>query len=134
MILFVPLFLYISRNQIQGKDTNMAFLRSTLLAVSFTATFAQAFPTFARTLPNVTPVLAEGGCSVYPGYDTETGIAGPWTVKIDSCFNATTPNEPCSIEEFGSGSVVFRQEGDTGIHQGYVNRPLYLSRFQELRV
>lgn len=92
----------------------MTFLSSTLLAVSSIATIAQA-------VPNVTPVVAKGGCSVYPGYDADTGIAGPWVITIDQCTNSTTPDEPCTNEGFGSNSQVRRLAGDTGIHQGYVS-------------
>ncbi|KAK2757115.1 hypothetical protein FQN54_005085 [Arachnomyces sp. PD_36] len=91
----------------------MTFLPNTLLAVSSIAAVAQA-------LPNVTPVLAEGGCSVYPGYDADTGIAGPWVVMVDQCVNSTTPGVPCTIEGFGSSAEPRILAGDTGIHEGYI--------------
>lgn len=94
----------------------MTFLSRTLLAMSSVTAIAQA-------VPNVTPVVAEGGCSVYPGFDADTGIAGPWVITVDQCTNSTTPGEPCTNEGFGSGSQVRRLAGDTGIHEGYVSFP-----------
>lgn len=92
----------------------MTFLSSTLLAMSSIAAIAQA-------LPSVTPVPVTGGCSAFPDYDADTGIAGPWVVTIDQCTNSTTPDEPCLNEGFGSNAQPRRLAGDTGIHQGYVS-------------
>lgn len=90
----------------------MAIL-STLLSLSLVA--------LARAVPAVTPVLAQGGCSVYPAYDASTGIAGPWTIQVDQCSNTTT-SQPCSMNGYGDNVQVRRLAGDTGIHEGYVSR------------
>lgn len=90
---------------------------SNLLALSLVA--------LAQAVPNVTPVLAQGGCSVYPSYDASTGIAGPWIIQVDQCTN-TTSSQPCSINGYGDNVQVRRLADDTGIHEGYVS--IYSSR------
>jgi hypothetical protein len=65
-------------------------------------------------LAHVIPVLAGTDCSVYPGYDSSTGIAGPWILQTDSSSNS-------SIEGFGDSVDMFYQEGVEGIYEGYVS-------------
>ncbi|KAL1967824.1 hypothetical protein VTN77DRAFT_2513 [Rasamsonia byssochlamydoides] len=89
----------------------MAIISNILLALSLVA--------LARAVPNVTAVLAQGGCSVYPDYDASTGIAGPWIIQVDQCTNMTT-SQPCSINGYGDSVEVRRLAGDTGIHEGYI--------------
>lgn len=51
-------------------------------------------------------------CSQLPLYNYHTNIAGPWTLKVDSCYNGTSSRGSCSIEGFGSSSDTTRQPGD----------------------
>ncbi|CAI7592451.1 unnamed protein product [Penicillium glandicola] len=51
-------------------------------------------------------------CSQFPLYNNETMIAGPWTIKVDNCYNGTAPQGVCSIEGFESGSDITRQRDD----------------------
>ncbi|KAJ5844632.1 hypothetical protein EN45_085960 [Penicillium chrysogenum] len=61
-------------------------------------------------------------CSQLPSYSNDTKIAGPWTIKVDSCYNGTSPDGLCSIEGFESGSDITRQRGDrpNTIEHGFI--------------
>ncbi|KAJ6127775.1 hypothetical protein N7471_008992 [Penicillium samsonianum] len=52
-------------------------------------------------------------CSQFPSYNNDTKMAGPWTLKVDSCYNATATAGLCSIEGFETGSDITRQREDT---------------------
>lgn len=66
-------------------------------------------------------------CSQLPSYSNDTKIAGPWTIKVDSCYNGTSPDGLCSIEGFESGSDITRQRGDrpNTIEHGFVSSHLF---------
>ncbi|KAJ5425002.1 hypothetical protein N7465_000072 [Penicillium sp. CMV-2018d] len=51
-------------------------------------------------------------CSQLPSYNNDTKIAGPWTIKVDNCYNGTGPQGLCSIEGFESSSDITRQRDD----------------------
>jgi len=68
---------------------------------------------FTLAIPNVTVVPAIGGCSAYPAYDASSGIAGPWTIILNSSENP-------AIESFGDNAQLVRTSGETGIHEGRV--------------
>ncbi|KAJ5153635.1 uncharacterized protein N7500_009074 [Penicillium coprophilum] len=51
-------------------------------------------------------------CSQFPSYDNHTKIAGPWTLKVDGCYNGTATRGLCSIEGFESGQDITRQRED----------------------
>jgi len=78
------------------------------LAISYLATGVYA-------IPNVTAIPLPNVCTSYPQYDNVTGIAGPWTIQLNSCDNST-------IEGFGDNAQLIRTEGETGIHEGRVSR------------
>ncbi|CAI7611593.1 unnamed protein product [Penicillium discolor] len=61
-------------------------------------------------------------CSQLPSYNDDTKIAGPWTIKIDNCYNGTGPHGLCSIEGFESSSDITRQRSDTPdtIEHGFI--------------
>lgn len=62
-------------------------------------------------------------CSQFPSYNNDTKMAGPWTLKVDSCYNATATAGLCSIEGFETGSDITRQREDTPntIEHGFVS-------------
>lgn len=62
-------------------------------------------------------------CSQLPLYNNDTKIAGPWTIKIDNCYNGAGPHGLCSIEGFESSSDITRQRSDTPntIEHGFVS-------------
>ncbi|CRL24470.1 unnamed protein product [Penicillium camemberti] len=61
-------------------------------------------------------------CSQLPSYNNDTKIAGPWTIKVDNCYNGTGPRGLCSIEGFESSSDITRQRDDTPntIEHGFI--------------
>ncbi|OQE91390.1 hypothetical protein PENNAL_c0009G09114 [Penicillium nalgiovense] len=61
-------------------------------------------------------------CSQLPSYSNDTKMAGPWTIKVDSCYNGTAPEGLCSIEGFESGSDITRQREDrpNTIEHGFI--------------
>ncbi|CAG8045980.1 unnamed protein product [Penicillium nalgiovense] len=61
-------------------------------------------------------------CSQLPSYSNDTKMAGPWTIKVDSCYNGTAPEGQCSIEGFESGSDITRQREDrpNTIEHGFI--------------
>lgn len=62
-------------------------------------------------------------CSQLPLYNNETKIAGPWTLKVDSCYNGTATRGLCSIEGFETGSDIIRLREDrpNTIEHGFVS-------------
>lgn len=89
------------------------------LSLSFSLAFSLvAIHTLVNAIPAVIPIPLAESCSSYPLYDPSTGIAGPWTVKLNNCENS-------AIEGFGDNSQLIRRTGDTGIHKGRVC--IYLS-------
>ncbi|KAJ6086523.1 hypothetical protein N7467_005437 [Penicillium canescens] len=58
-------------------------------------------------------------CSELPDYNPKTKIAGPWTINVDGCYNATSSHS-CSIEGFSTGADTTRQFGDEGYLNGLV--------------
>lgn len=62
-------------------------------------------------------------CSQLPLYNIDTKIAGPWTIKVDSCYNGAGPQGLCSIEGFESSSDITRQRDDrpNTIEHGFVS-------------
>ncbi|KAI2709104.1 hypothetical protein CBS147332_6163 [Penicillium roqueforti] len=61
-------------------------------------------------------------CSELPLYNNETKIAGPWTLKVDSCYNGTATRGLCSIEGFETGSDIIRLREDrpNTIEHGFI--------------
>lgn len=61
-------------------------------------------------------------CSQLPLYNNDTKIAGPWTIKVDGCYNGAGPQGLCSIEGFESSSDITRQRDDTPntIEHGFI--------------
>ena len=93
--------------------------RNVVAALSLAAAVAQA-------VPDVEPVLVEGGCAAYPNQNAGADLQPQFLLQADQCTNSTT-GEPCSIEGFGSGTYFVIKAGDTGVHQGYVSNRLILS-------
>lgn len=62
-------------------------------------------------------------CSQLPLYNNDTKIAGPWTIKIDSCYNGAGAQGLCSVEGFESSSDITRQRDDrpNTIEHGFVS-------------
>ncbi|KAJ5085076.1 hypothetical protein N7532_009847 [Penicillium argentinense] len=72
-------------------------------------------------------VVPVEGCAALPNYNNATNIAGPWTIRVDGCTNATATQESCSIEGFGASCDVTRSADEKGIEKGsltIVNHPL----------
>ncbi|KAF2801773.1 uncharacterized protein BDZ99DRAFT_512829 [Mytilinidion resinicola] len=61
------------------------------------ATFLYSLPA-AHAVPAVTVSALPAGCSSYPGYDADTGVAGPWVLQTVSTDNT-------AIEGFSDTSV-----------------------------
>ncbi|KAJ5953040.1 uncharacterized protein N7479_011453 [Penicillium vulpinum] len=62
-------------------------------------------------------------CSVLPSYNNDTKIAGPWTLKVDNCYNGTAIRGLCSIEGFESGSDITQERENrqnTTLEHGFV--------------
>ncbi|KAF2275409.1 uncharacterized protein EI97DRAFT_73904 [Westerdykella ornata] len=57
-------------------------------------------PGYALAVPKVTVVPLTGGCSALPGYNSTTGIAGPWIARADSTGNSALDGLPLSIAPF----------------------------------
>ncbi|KAJ5371615.1 hypothetical protein N7517_003621 [Penicillium concentricum] len=61
-------------------------------------------------------------CSQLPSYNNHTKMAGPWTLKVDSCYNGTATRGLCTIESFESGQDITRQRADrpNTIEHGFI--------------
>ncbi|KAJ5698842.1 hypothetical protein N7462_000847 [Penicillium macrosclerotiorum] len=70
--------------------------------------------------PQGITTTAVSGCSSLPGFNNETNIAGPWTIKIDECNSATATGAACSIEGYAATCDVKRSAGETGIEKGII--------------
>ncbi|KAF2109949.1 hypothetical protein BDV96DRAFT_604427 [Lophiotrema nucula] len=63
-----------------------------------TATLFAVLPTTFAALPDVTAKPLPDGCSSYPAYNTDTGVAGPWNIQA---FNT----ENIAIEGFTDTNI-----------------------------
>lgn len=88
---------------------------------SKTLAFASALASAFAALPDVTIKELPASCSSYPGYNADTGIAGPWTLQVVSSENP-------AIEGFGDTdvySVSYNPNTDRkpSLRWGYVSPP-----------
>ncbi|KAJ5190007.1 hypothetical protein N7491_007952 [Penicillium cf. griseofulvum] len=62
-------------------------------------------------------------CSQLPSYNNHTKMAGPWTLKVDTCYNGTAPGGLCDIQGFESSSDITRQREDrpNTIEHGFIS-------------
>ncbi|KAG0154459.1 hypothetical protein PDIDSM_27 [Penicillium digitatum] len=58
---------------------------------------------------SIEPIIS---CSQLPSYNNDTRIAGPWTIKVDNCYDGAGPQGLCSVEGFESSSDITRQRDD----------------------
>ena len=97
--------------------TTTIMITSAIFASLFLLASAQSW----KRSPFIEPVT---DCSELPLYNNETKIAGPWTLKVDSCYNGTASRGLCRIEGFETGSDITRQREDrpNTIEHGFVSR------------
>jgi hypothetical protein len=112
-----------------AKPERSFVLSSTTIFIMLTsAVFASLF-LLASAQPWKQSLFIESitDCSQLPLYNNDTKIAGPWTIKVDSCYNATAPEGLCSIEGFESGNDITRQREDrpNTIEHGFVSSHLF---------
>jgi hypothetical protein len=55
-----------------------------LLSTTTLTGLALLLPNLVTAVPNVTVTRLSNGCAAYPGYNSTTGIAGPWLARADS--------------------------------------------------
>ncbi|QQK47463.1 hypothetical protein Pdw03_5098 [Penicillium digitatum] len=68
---------------------------------------------------SIEPIIS---CSQLPSYNNDTRIAGPWTIKVDNCYDGAGPQGLCSVEGFESSSDITRQRDDkpNTIEHGFI--------------
>jgi hypothetical protein len=62
-------------------------------------------PNTALAVSNVTVTRLTEGCASYPGYNTTTGIAGPWLARADSTGSTALNGLQLSVSSFTNDGV-----------------------------